>query len=69
MGELNTLQFQKRWPELHSDKVRLAIRCLPADVAIAMPEEWLTKTVRQIAAGLDEAADLVRSQSKRMRDD
>lgn len=57
---MNTLQFQERWPDLHSDKVRRALRCLPADVAVAMPDEWLDATVRQIAAGMDEIADIVR---------
>ena len=50
-------QFDKRWPDIHSDKVRRAIRCIPADVAVAMPDEWLRTTVRQIAAAIDEVAD------------
>ena len=59
---MNTLQFQKRWPDIHSDKVRRAIRCIPADVAVAMPDEWLNETVRRIVMGMDELADLVRKE-------
>ena len=58
---MDTYQFQQRWPDIHSDKVRRAIRCIPADVAIAMPDEWLNQTVRQIAAEMDRVADDVRA--------
>ncbi len=54
---MDTLQFQQRWPEIHSDKVRAAIRCIPADVAVAMPDEWLDATVRGIVSGMDKAVD------------
>ena len=62
---MNTIQFQERWPELHSDNVRMALRCIPADVAVAMPEEWLTATVRGICVGFDLVADRVRAGDQR----
>jgi hypothetical protein len=55
---MDTLQFQKRWPELHSSRVRAAIRCIPADVAVAMPDEWLDETVRLICKGLNDVYEV-----------
>jgi hypothetical protein len=63
---MDTLQFQQRWPELHSDTVREAIRCIPSDVAVAMPAEWLDATVRGISEGLGRAGYRARASERKL---
>lgn len=56
---IDTMQFQERWPEIHSDKVKRAVRCIPTDVALSMPTEWLDETVRSIVREMEFVADEV----------
>lgn len=61
---MDTLKLQKLWPDYHSDNVRLALRAIPTDVAICLPDEMLVTTVRSILKTFDEVALIVEKETK-----
>jgi hypothetical protein len=59
--------FQDRWPNLHSDKIRIALRTVPSDIALTITEEQLDELVRNIAKTMDDVADIVRNDYERKK--
>jgi hypothetical protein len=59
-----TNKLQNLLPHYHSDKVTLAARCIPTDIALNLSDDQIAALITNIIFGMDRAATAALKEAK-----